>query len=68
MAADVEGFTLLALGIAFIIVRIYARWSIVGPSNFQVDDYLMPLAGVSYHNLFHHLEIESNRARRNALA
>ncbi|KKZ63161.1 hypothetical protein EMCG_02538 [[Emmonsia] crescens] len=48
MVADVEGFTLLALGIAFIIVRIYARWSIVGPSNFQVDDYLMPLAGIVF--------------------
>ncbi|KLJ05419.1 hypothetical protein EMPG_11093 [Blastomyces silverae] len=48
MTADVEGFTLLALGIAFILVRMYARWSIVGLSNFQLDDYLMPLAGVVF--------------------
>ncbi|OJD19910.1 hypothetical protein AJ78_00104 [Emergomyces pasteurianus Ep9510] len=48
MSADVEGFTLLALGISFILVRIYARWTIVGPSNFQLDDYLMPLAGIVF--------------------
>ncbi|QSS52426.1 hypothetical protein I7I53_08053 [Histoplasma capsulatum var. duboisii H88] len=48
MSPDVEGFTLLALGIAFILVRMYARWSIVGPSDFQLDDYLMPLAGIVF--------------------
>jgi hypothetical protein len=41
-----ESFTLLGLGLVFIIVRVYVRWTQVGPSNFQLDDYLMPLAGV----------------------
>lgn len=45
--ADPEAFTLLSLGLVFIIIRIYVRWTSVGPANFQVDDYLMPLAGVS---------------------
>lgn len=64
MSPDVEGFTLLALGIAFILVRMYARWSIVGPSNFQLDDYLMPLAGVSYHHIFDCVNIKSDLERR----
>lgn len=43
---DTEAFTLLSLGLFFIIIRIYVRWSQVGgPLNFAVDDY-MPLAGV----------------------
>ena len=46
-AADAEAFTLLSLGLVFIIIRIYVRWTSVGPANFQADDYLMPLAGVS---------------------
>lgn len=28
-------------------VRVGVRWKAVGPSNFQLDDYLMPLAEVS---------------------
>ncbi|KAF7586030.1 hypothetical protein BBP40_009647 [Aspergillus hancockii] len=47
-SADPEAFTLLSLGLVFILVRIYVRWTQVGPSNFQVDDYLMPLAGLVY--------------------
>ncbi|KAL4763822.1 uncharacterized protein BDW70DRAFT_171914 [Aspergillus foveolatus] len=43
-----ESFTLLGLGLVFIIVRIYVRWTQVGPSNFQLDDFLMPLAGVVF--------------------
>ncbi|KAF5855508.1 hypothetical protein ETB97_009085 [Aspergillus alliaceus] len=46
--ADPEAFTLLSLGLVFILIRIYVRWTSVGPSNFQVDDYLMPLAGLVY--------------------
>ncbi|RAL03259.1 uncharacterized protein BO80DRAFT_471038 [Aspergillus ibericus CBS 121593] len=47
--ADTEAFTLLALGLLFIIVRVYVRWSQVGsPLNFAVDDYLMPLAGLVF--------------------
>lgn len=47
MGADVEAFTLLSLGLVIICIRIYVRWTQVGPANFQLDDYLMPLAGVS---------------------
>lgn len=45
--ADVESFTLMSLGLVIILIRIYVRWTQVGPANFQLDDYLMPLAGVS---------------------
>ncbi|BCR93051.1 uncharacterized protein AKAW2_10097A [Aspergillus luchuensis] len=46
---DTEAFTLMSLGLFFIIVRIYVRWSQVGgPLNFAVDDYLMPLAGAVF--------------------
>lgn len=44
---SVEGFTLMSLGLAFIFFRMVVRWKAVGPANFQLDDYLMPLAGVS---------------------
>ena len=44
--ASVEGFILMSLGLAFIGVRIMVRWMAVGPANFQLDDYLMTLAGV----------------------
>lgn len=44
---SVEGFTLMSLGVSFIIFRMGVRWNAVGPANFQLDDYLMPLAGVS---------------------
>ncbi|RHZ49765.1 hypothetical protein CDV55_102517 [Aspergillus turcosus] len=43
-----EAFTLLALAIVTIIIRIIARITTVGFRNFQLDDYLMPLAGVVY--------------------
>ncbi|KAE8356732.1 hypothetical protein BDV28DRAFT_154419 [Aspergillus coremiiformis] len=45
---DPETFTLLSLGLFFIYIRLYVRWTSVGPSNFQVDDYLMTLAGLVY--------------------
>ncbi|OJJ56037.1 hypothetical protein ASPSYDRAFT_400176 [Aspergillus sydowii CBS 593.65] len=45
---EVEAFTLLAIAIVAIAIRVAARWSTAGPSNFQLDDYLMPLAGVVY--------------------
>ncbi|KAE8154985.1 hypothetical protein BDV25DRAFT_146805 [Aspergillus avenaceus] len=47
-SADPEAFTLLSLGLVFIIIRLYVRWSQVGITNFQVDDYCMPLAGLVY--------------------
>lgn len=43
-----EAFTLLALAVVFIILRVASRWVITGPKNFQLDDYLMPLAAVVY--------------------
>ncbi|KAL4805793.1 hypothetical protein BDV18DRAFT_139857 [Aspergillus unguis] len=45
---EIEAFTLLALAIVTIVLRVVARWHIAGPRNFQLDDYLMPLAGVVY--------------------
>jgi hypothetical protein len=48
MAENVEAWTLLSLALGTIIVRISVRWKLVGPANFQLDDYLMPLAGVCY--------------------
>lgn len=42
-----EQFILLAIGLFTILVRIFFRWRTVGPANWQLDDYLMPLTGVS---------------------
>ncbi|KAL4950989.1 hypothetical protein BDW69DRAFT_186838 [Aspergillus filifer] len=43
-----ESFVLLGLGLLFILVRVYVRWTQVGPTSFQLDDFLMPLAGVVF--------------------
>jgi hypothetical protein len=51
MAENVEAWTLLSLALATILIRISVRWKLVGPANFQLDDYLMLLAGVCC--LFH---------------
>ncbi|GKZ38700.1 hypothetical protein AbraIFM66950_011069 [Aspergillus brasiliensis] len=51
MAGDdfaVEAFTLLAIAIVTIVIRIIARWFTAGWKNFMLDDYLMLLAGVVY--------------------
>ncbi|OGM41996.1 hypothetical protein ABOM_009526 [Aspergillus bombycis] len=51
MAGDdftIEAFTLLSIAIVAIAIRIAARWITAGPRNFQLDDFLMPLAGVVY--------------------
>lgn len=42
-----EQFILLAIGWVFIFIRIFVRWRQVGFSGWALDDYLMPLAGVS---------------------
>jgi hypothetical protein len=47
--ATPEQFILLSIGLFTIIVRIIFRWRTVGPGNWQLDDYLMPLTGVSFH-------------------
>lgn len=44
---NTEAFTLLAVAIVVIGLRTTARWIMVGPRNFQPDDYLMLLACVS---------------------
>lgn len=43
---NTEAFTLLAVAIVIIGLRTVARWIMVGPRNFQADDYLMLLACV----------------------
>lgn len=43
----IEAFTLLGLAIVTIVIRVVARFLTVGVKNFQLDDYLMPVAGVS---------------------
>lgn len=42
-----EQFILLGIGWVFIFVRIFVRTRQVGVSGWELDDYLMPLAGVS---------------------
>ena len=43
-----EAFTLLAIGLCFILLRTYARLSKTGMAGFKLDDYLMLLAAVVY--------------------
>ncbi|KAJ6087979.1 hypothetical protein N7467_006893 [Penicillium canescens] len=45
---NTEAFTLLAVAIVIIGLRTTARWIMVGPKNFQADDYLMLVASVVY--------------------
>ncbi|KAI1337490.1 hypothetical protein F5Y15DRAFT_155649 [Xylariaceae sp. FL0016] len=46
--ASEEQFTLLALGLIIIAIRVQVRWKAVGPSNWMLDDYLMPVAGIVF--------------------
>ncbi|KAI8952133.1 hypothetical protein F4801DRAFT_589196 [Xylaria longipes] len=39
--ADAEPWVLLSIGTAFVVLRLYARWSKVRFRQFQMDDYLM---------------------------
>ncbi|KAJ5207532.1 hypothetical protein N7491_001839 [Penicillium cf. griseofulvum] len=45
---NTEAFTLLGIATAVIGLRTTARWIMVGPRGFQVDDYLMLVACVVY--------------------
>lgn len=54
MTGNAEAWTLLSLALVTISVRVGVRWKLVGPANFQLDDYLMPLAGVCYLSCEHH--------------
>ncbi len=51
MAVDAEPWVLLSLGTAFVLLRLYARWSKVGIRQFQLDDYLMIVFVVSHSKL-----------------
>lgn len=42
-----EQFILLGIGWVFIFVRVFVRWRLVGPRDWDLDDYLMPVVGVS---------------------
>ncbi|KAJ4304343.1 hypothetical protein N0V88_001956 [Collariella sp. IMI 366227] len=46
MAGNVEAFTLLSLVVVIIALRIIVRLRNVGLCGLQLDDYLMPVAGV----------------------
>lgn len=46
MKGDAEAFTLLALSLVVIFIRLAARIATLGPHKLQSDDYLMLLAGV----------------------
>lgn len=41
-----EAFALLGIGLGFIILRTYARISVVGFRRLEADDYLMVVAAV----------------------
>ncbi|EEU39499.1 uncharacterized protein NECHADRAFT_25451, partial [Fusarium vanettenii 77-13-4] len=43
-----EAFTLLGIGLGFIILRSYARISAVGFRRLEADDYLMVVAAIAY--------------------
>lgn len=61
MADNAEAWTLLSLALVTISVRVGVRWKLVGPANFQLDDYLMPLAGVRFfHCLLNTIERSYN--------
>ncbi|KAJ5824769.1 hypothetical protein N7447_007109 [Penicillium robsamsonii] len=45
---NTEAFTLLGVAVVVIGLRTTARWIMVGPREFQADDYLMLVAGVVY--------------------
>ncbi|KAK4201659.1 hypothetical protein QBC40DRAFT_197698 [Triangularia verruculosa] len=45
---EIEAFTLLALGMVIIALRIVVRWRSVGLANLQLDDYFMVLAGILF--------------------
>ncbi|KAK4207973.1 hypothetical protein QBC37DRAFT_297600 [Rhypophila decipiens] len=44
----IEAFVLMAVGIVFVVLRIFARIKLVGFKKLQADDYLMVLAGAVY--------------------
>lgn len=48
-SADAEAFALLSIALVIILVRVYVRWQLVGLKGFQLDDFMMPLTGVSTH-------------------
>lgn len=59
-----EAFSLLAISLIFIALRIYSRWSSVGFRQLAADDYLMVVAGVS--TLFPFLDLYRTESRTNS--
>lgn len=55
-----ESFTLLSIALCIIVLRTWYRWSQVGFRGLAVDDYLMPVCGVS---LKAHWKALANKAR-----
>ncbi|KAI0479537.1 hypothetical protein GGR56DRAFT_386437 [Xylariaceae sp. FL0804] len=47
-AVEREPWVLMAIGLSFITLRIYARWDQFGLRNLQLDDYLMVAAGLFF--------------------
>jgi hypothetical protein len=47
MSGNVEAFTLLSLVVVIIVLRTVVRLRSVGLRGLHIDDYLMPIAGVS---------------------
>lgn len=45
-AFTAEVWTLYAVSVLVIFIRIFARWKMVGIKQFQADDYLVLLAAV----------------------
>lgn len=45
---EVEAFTLLAIALVAIAIRVAARWTTAGPGKFQLDDYLMLSRGTPF--------------------
>lgn len=60
---DAEAFSLLAISLVIIALRIYSRWTSVGFRKLAADDYLMVVAGVG--NLLLHLSKTRGTDSRN---
>ncbi|KAJ5888370.1 hypothetical protein N7495_008411 [Penicillium taxi] len=43
-----EEYILLGLSVAVVVLRLFARWSMVGFKGLKLDDYVMPLACVTF--------------------
>lgn len=67
MDAIQEQFTLLSLGLFTIGVRMVVRTRSVGFSGWQLDDYLMPITGVSSPHAYLYHPVPTNSSRSSSL-